>query len=104
MKKKDLFSWQKKQYYDLSNITEEEIEKSRLILNADSEKMINFSKSGYPVFYFEDLFIDKNKETALALFRYIQLDLNDELYQKYINSDLFKIRLNEGDQRFTSLI
>jgi hypothetical protein len=104
MKKKDLFSWQKKQYYDLSNITEEEIEKSRLILNADSEKMINFSKNGYPVFYFEDLFIDKNKETALALFRYIQLDLNDELYQKYINSDLFKIRLNEGDQRFTSLI
>ncbi len=104
MKKKDLYSWQKKQYYDLSNITAEEIEKSRLILNSDSEKMTNFSKNGYPIFYFEDLFIDKNKEIALALFQYIRLELKEDLYQKYINSDLFKIRLNEGDQRFTSLI
>ncbi len=104
MKKKDLYSWQKKQYYDLSNITAEDLKKSKTILISDSEKMHEFSKNGYPVFYFEDLFIDKNKKIALELFQYLQVELKEELYEKYINSDLFKIRLNEGDQRFTSLI
>lgn len=104
MKKKDLSSWQKKQYYDLSNIEKEEFENSKTILINDSNKMHELSKLGYPVFYFEDLFIKKDKNIAADLFEYLNLELNEELYEKYINSDLFRIRLNKNENRFGSLI
>lgn len=104
MKKGVLSSWQKKQYYDLSNIEKEEIEKSKSILINDSKKMHEFAKMGYPVFYFEDLFIKKDKGIITELFNYIDLNLKEELYEKYINSDLFRIRLNKDEIRFNSLI
>jgi hypothetical protein len=104
MKKKDLSSWQKKQYYDLSNIEKEEFENSKSILINDSNKMHEFSKLGYPVFYFEDLFIKKDRNIAENLFDYLELEFRDDLYEKYINSDMFKIRLNKNENRFKSLI
>lgn len=104
MKKKELSSWQKKQYYDLSNIKKEDIEDSKSILIEESKKKHEFSKMGYPMFYFEDLFIDKNKQICLHLFEYLELDLKDDLYEKYINSDLFKIRMDKNENRFNSII
>jgi hypothetical protein len=104
MKKRDMSSWQRKQYYDLSNISKREIDDSKTILIKESEKKHAFSKIGYPIFYFEDIFIDKKKEIALELFDYLGLEFRSDLYEKYINSDLFKIRLPESTEEFKKLI
>lgn len=104
MKMGELANWHKKQYYSFSKIKKEEIDYTKSILIEDSKKKHEFSKMGYPIFYFEDIFIDKNKETVLKLFEYIDLELRDDLYEKYINSDFFKVRMNKNENRFNSLI
>jgi hypothetical protein len=104
LKNKDFYSWQRKQFYDLSKIEKEEIENSRKILIRDSEKKHVFSQKGYPIFYFEDLFIDKNVDTISNLFSYLNLDLRNDLIQKYIISDSFKIRIDNTKERFKSII
>jgi hypothetical protein len=61
----------------------------------DSEKIHKFSQNGYPIFYFEDIFIKKNKNKLKELFEYIGLTLDDKLYNTHILSDKNIIRLNE---------
>lgn len=104
LKSKDFYSWQRKQFYDLSNIGKSEIENTKQLLIKESEKRLEFSKMGYPIFYFEDLFIEKKEETISKLFSYLNLDIREDLVQKYIISDLFKIRVDDKTQRYKSLI
>lgn len=104
MKKGDLSSWQKKQFYNLSNLKKEDIEDSKNILIEDSEKMHSFTKKGFPIFYFEDIFIKKDRTKIEELFDYLDLRLNEVAYEKYVLSDTFKIRLKEGENKFRGLI
>ncbi len=102
--KKDLHDWHKREFYDMSNITKEEIEKSKKILIDDSEKMHLFAKKGYPLFYFEDLFIDKDKSKMIDIFDYIGVDLIDKKYERFVLSDVNRVRLNEGETPYKHLI
>ena len=104
LKKNEIYSWQKKQYYDLDNIKNEEIENTKDILIRESNKLHNFSKNGYPLVYFEDIFIEKNKQKLEELFKYLNLLLDDELYEKYVLSDTYKIRIEKKENQYRSLI
>jgi hypothetical protein len=104
LKSKDFYSWQKKQFYDLSKIEKEEIENNKNILIQESKKKYLFSQRGYPLYYFEDLFINKNMEIIESLFNYLNLEPKKDLIEKYIISDSFKIRINSNDERFKSII
>lgn len=95
LSKKKINSWQSKQYYDMNSIPKEEVENAKKILVDDSEKMHRFSGNGYPIFYFEDIFIEKNKDKLKELFEYIGLTLDDKLYNTHILSDRNIIRLKE---------
>jgi hypothetical protein len=104
LKKNDPYSWQKKQYYDTSNLTKENIENNKNILLKDSEKMHSFVNDKCPIYYFEDIFIKKNRKIIEGLFKHINLTLNDVMYEKYVLSDTFKIRLNEINNNYKKLI
>jgi hypothetical protein len=104
LKKEDPYSWQKKQYYDISNITKESIEETKNRLLKDSEKMHSFANNKHPIHYFEDIFIKKDRKIIENLFNYIDLNLNDVLYEKYVLSDTFKVRLEEVNNNFKKLI
>jgi hypothetical protein len=104
LNKNELYSWQKKQHYNLSNIKKEEINDTKISLIEESRKIKKFSEMGYPIFYFEDIFIDKNKLKIDELFSYLGLELNNDLYEKFIISDMFRIRLRDGEPKFRSII
>lgn len=104
LKKGDRSSWQKKQFYNLSNINKEDINQTKDVLIKDSQKMHSFVDMGYPIVYFEDIFIKKNKQPLIKVFDYLNIELNDELYDKYVLSDKFKIRLGEGESIIRSII
>ena len=63
-----------------------------------------FANKGYPLFYFEDLFIEKNREKAEKLFEYLELPLIEKDYEEFIKSDTYKIRLTKEEARFKSII
>lgn len=104
LKKKHLQNWHQKQYYDLTDIKPEDIKKTKKLLISDSEKMHLISKRGYPIFYYEDIFIKKNKKIINDLFNYIEVALSEAMYQKYVFNDTFKVRLNEKPNYIKSLI
>ena len=60
--------------------------------------MHSFAKNGYPLYYFEDLFIKKDKQQAQDLFDYIELPLLEDDYEEFINSDTHKIRLTKEEK------
>ena len=104
MKVDDIHSWQKKQFYDLSITTSDEIQNSKNVLLTESNMMHQISTKGYPLYYFEDIFIKKDKSKIIDMFTYLDIELNDSFYNDYVYSDLCKIRLNEGESKFKGII
>jgi hypothetical protein len=104
MKLDNIHSWQKKQSYDLSITTLEEINNSKDILLNESNMLHKFSEKGYPLYYFEDIFIKKDKSKIDDIFKYLNIDLNESMYNDYVISDTFRIRLNENESKFKSII
>lgn len=104
LKANDIHSWQKRQFYDLSNISKEEIENSKQVLIGESEMLYKFSKMGYPMFYFEDMFVKKDKSVVEDMFNYIGVDLDNKLYEWFVKSDLYQVRVGSGEERFKGLI
>jgi len=104
MKSNDIHSWQKKQFYDLSNISKEEIENSKQVLIKEFETLNWVYKMGYPMFDFEDIFIKKDKSVVEEIFSYINVDLKNPLYESIIKSDLYRVRVGSGEERFKGLI
>lgn len=104
MKKDDIHSWQKKQVYDLSITTPEEMSDNKNTLLYESNMLHEFSKKGYPLYYFEDIFIKKDKSKIEDMFCYLGIDLKESIYNDYVYSDVCKIRINENDSKFKSLI
>lgn len=104
MSKNNSKSWQNKQYYDLSILSEDQLKNTHNHLINESKIIHSYVNDGYPIFYFEDLYIDKNKDKMIELFNYINLDLNDKFYEQIVVSELYKIRLNRGESKFRGLI
>lgn len=104
MKVNDIHSWQKRQVYDLSITTSEDIHNSKNVLLNESNMMHEFSKKGYPLYYFEDIFIKKDKSKIIDIFKYLDIDLNESWYNDYVYSDACKIRIGEDESKFKSII
>lgn len=104
MKKDDIHSWQKRQVYDLSITTPQEIENSKNVLLYESNMIREFSRKGYPLYYFEDIFIKKDRTKINNIFEYLGIDLLESLYNDYVYSDAGKIRMTNEDVRSRKLI
>jgi hypothetical protein len=104
MKKDNILSWQSRQFYDLSNIEQNEIDNSRSILINESNLLHSFSRKGYPIYYYEDIYLKKDKSKIDDMFKYLDIDLNEAIYNNYVVSDAFRIRLSENEVMFKSII
>jgi len=96
-KQKNPKGWHKKQYYDLSNITTNEIESTKNKLINEVEILYKFNNMEYPIFYYEDIFVKKDKNKIKEIFNYIEISLNDTMYENHINSDIGRIRLTKDE-------
>jgi hypothetical protein len=83
-KQKNPKNWHTKQYYDLSNITTNEIETTKNKLINEAEILYKLNNIGYPIFYYEDIFVKKDKNKIKEIFNYIGLLLDDTLYEKHL--------------------
>jgi hypothetical protein len=96
--------WHKRQYYDFNGIEDGHIEYRKNIFNEESKKLHEISKMGYPIVYFEDIYVNRDKTVLKNILEYIGVNLIDSLYGTYVLSDSFRIRLNKGESPFTGLI
>jgi hypothetical protein len=89
-----------KKYYDLSLIDNVEME-IRTAGYEFQEKIIKiYNKNyGYPIFTYEEIFVDKNMNRIYEIFEYFEIKPNDDLIKKYIISDEFKVKLGNIEDK-----
>jgi hypothetical protein len=92
--------WHTKQVYKMSLVPKEFVDewKERLLNN----KMIISAlskKYNKKVYYYEDLFVNKNIETIQEIFQYLELELNYNLVNEWIFSEEKKVRLNQKNNK-----
>lgn len=102
--KSGVTGWHKRQFYDLSNINQEFIDRIKYTFFEESEKLHEISKKGYPIFYFEDIYIERKKSVIQNMFEYIGIELNDQIYTKHVFSDGNRVRLKDGEPPYSYLI
>jgi hypothetical protein len=63
----------------------------------ESESLIlkSISDKGYPLFYYEDIFVNKDIETIKRLNEYCEIEYNQICIDKWINSPYKKVRLDK---------
>ena len=87
--------WDVPKIYDISKIEKGRIESE--IVNFDhfssSMKKIAEEKS-WPMFYYEDLFVDHNMEEIKRMFDYIGLEMDEKKVYDFIISDAMKVRID----------
>lgn len=89
------YNWHTKKYYDLIPEDNNNIIKTIEALDEADTAMIQFKEKNYPHFTFEDLFIKKDKKMMEDLFRYINIELDDSLYEKFVISDRNIVRIKD---------
>ena len=93
--------WHKSKYYDLNEMDEENIVTTTKHLENESLVLKSISNKGYPLFYYEDIFVDKDIETIKHLNEYCEIEYNQSCINEWINSPYKKVRL---DKKINGLI
>jgi hypothetical protein len=87
-------NWHKREFYDISKIPQEFVKECEI-------KIINYKKTinelsvkyNKKIYYYEDIFLNKNIEVINEIFNYIEIEPNLEIIETHILSDNNKIRL-----------
>jgi len=87
--------WHKPKYYDLNEIDEEDIVKLTKHLEQESTILKKISNRGYPLFYYEDIFVNKNIEVIKLLNEYCEIEYSQSCIDEWINSPYKKVRIEE---------
>jgi hypothetical protein len=87
--------WHKPKYYDLNEMDEESILKTTSHLEKESSVLKAISNKGYPLFYYEDIFVNKDIETIKSLNEYCEIEYNQICIDEWINSPYKKVRIEE---------
>ena len=93
--------WHKSKYYDLNEMDEENVVITTKHLENESAVLKSISDKGYPLFYYEDIFVDKNTEIINQLNDYCEISYNQSCVDEWINSPYKKVRL---DKKINGLI
>lgn len=108
MKFKDKFSvnynWHTPKYYDLKPEDENEINNFERDLIYASQILHSHKEKGYPLFYYEDIYLEKNLDVINKLMDYLNLKLNEGFYNQWILSSDKIVRMKEKQKNINSLI
>jgi len=88
---KNNLNWNILQYYDLSDIEESKIQKRIEELEKDGQFLLENSNR-FPLFYYEDLYVDKNMDKINELFNYLNIVPVQEYMDFFIFSESRKVR------------
>ena len=88
--------WHRKQFYNMSLVPNGFIEEWDYRLD-NLKKILNDLSVKYnkKIYYYEDIFVDKNMEIINEIFDYLELEINHDVINEYIISDDRKVRLKE---------
>ena len=92
-------NWHTQKYYELTKDDEDTIIKLTHHLEEASLVLKSISEMGYPLFYYEDLFVNKNIETIKLLNEYCEVDYNQYCIDEWINSPYKKVRITEKSNK-----
>jgi hypothetical protein len=87
--------WHKPKYYDLNEMDEQYIIELTKHLESESLILKSISDRGYPLFFYEDIFVNKDIETIKRLNEYCEIEYNQMCIDEWINSPHKKVRIEE---------
>ena len=87
--------WHLPKFYHLSDMDEDNIIEVENHLKSDSLILKSISDMGYPLFYYEDIFVNKDIEIIKSLNEYCEIQHNQQCIDEWINSSYKKVRIYE---------
>ena len=91
--------WHTKKIYDLDNMDKSYL-KTMIDRYTESSKILNdiAYTNEFPILYYEDIFLNHDIEVVKNLFEYLEMDLDVEMYNKYVISKELQVRINKNKQ------
>ena len=91
--------WHTKKIYDLDRIDKSYLE-TMIDRYTKSSKILNdiAYTNNFPIFYYEDIFLNHNMKVVKKLFEYLGMDLDVEMYNKYVISNELQVRIDKNKQ------
>ena len=56
------------------------------------------SKQKFPMFYYEDIFLEKSRKHIEELFRYLDMEMDESNYMEWILSPYRRVRIDKNKQ------
>lgn len=66
-------------------------------LESDAKLLTKYFNN-YPMFYYEDIFVEKNREVINLLFQYLNIEPNEKFIQHHIISNTKKVRIPDNNR------
>lgn len=92
-------NWHRPKYYDLTEMDEKNVVKLTKHLESESLILKSISKMGYPLYYFEDIFVNKDLQVINSLNMYCEIKNNEKCLYEWILSDYKKVRIEKKSNR-----
>ena len=91
--------WHTPKIYDIQKIEPSYIKTmiSRYIESSNVLHRIS-DEHKFPLFYYEDIFLEKNKKHIEDIFSYLNIELDELNYAEYVLSPYRKVRINKNKQ------
>jgi hypothetical protein len=91
--------WHTKKIYDVDGIDKSYLE-TMISRYTESSKILSdiAYTNNFPIFYYEDIFLNHNREVIKSVFQYLEMDLDMEMYNKYVISNELQVRINKNKQ------
>jgi hypothetical protein len=91
--------WHTKKIYDLDGIDKSYLE-TMIGRYTQSGKILNdiAYTNNFPIFYYEDIFLNHNMKIVKKLFEYLGMDLDMEMYNKYVISNELQVKIDKNKQ------
>jgi hypothetical protein len=87
--------WHLPKYYHLNDGDEDNVVEVENHLKSESLILKSISDMGYPLFYYEDIFVNKDIEIIKSLNEYCEIQYNQKCVDEWINSSYKKVRIYE---------
>ena len=91
--------WHTPKIYELDSIDKSYLE-TMIDRYTESSEILHTisSKQKFPIFYYEDIFLEKSRKHIEELFRYLGIELNEDNYGEYILSPYRRVRIDKNKQ------
>jgi hypothetical protein len=92
--------WHRKKFYEIRMIPKTLLKSTKKNLLNTKNMLNDFGlKYGFKIYYYEDIFIDKNMAIINEIFDYLGIKPDKETIETYIVSEEYKVRLDKKNDK-----